>query len=497
MSSPNGGRCAIRRTFSSFYDDNAFLERLHRDVNEAQVGMAVLVHPSFPDEIELANGVATLDTNEADGHRCIHLVTQSGSVSVTNPVDGSIPEEVLLDVLASGTLRQPVPTDIRRTSSLVPLGGTVMAFPKDYRDLGTLLVQVSDGFGRITGKTSYTLDMEYKKVAPGDKTLPSGGMVIKQVRQVPEPNASPDVTPVLVNSPMDFEIFTGECELLQDTIDVFAQHRLKSRWHLETRNMTLDAGGLRGGLYGPVSVEILDGDRVRTLTDRMDLLADHGFDGTTASDTWRWGDLANPRTYRLLTKGIRAAVSSAENPIFILEDLGIQAYTPARVLALDVNYANAVTAWSQDRGSRSLGWSTKSRVYLCPCEAADPNDLLQDRTLTDRGVSIQTSFYSPPAPAGYAAWVGTTAPLKRWRQTLIAGLTSEPIVLKGYWSQTYRPEHHNLIEHFLFEPRIESGLSAVTLDELGNKNIRFIHLIIDHEADGQSTIQTYGFDAVD
>ncbi len=52
---------AIRKVFASFYNDNAFLERLKHGVNEAEVGMALLVHHSFPDEIELANGVATLE----------------------------------------------------------------------------------------------------------------------------------------------------------------------------------------------------------------------------------------------------------------------------------------------------------------------------------------------------------------------------------------------------------------------------------------------------
>jgi len=482
---------AIRRTFASFYNDNAFLERLHRDVNEAQVGMAVLVNPSFPDELELANGVATLDTNEVDGECEITLVSQLGAISVTNPEDGSIPEEVLLTVLRSGAVKQPVPSDIRRTSSLVPLGGTVMAFPKDYKDLGALLVQVSNRFSQVTGRTSYMLDLEYKKVAPGDKTLPSGGLVIKQVRPVPEPNQTEDVTPFLVNSPMEFEVFTGECELLEDTVDVFAQHRLKSRWWLETHNMTLDANSLQGGLYGQVTIEYVDEDHIRTVTEPMSVLAQHGFDGTVASDTWRWGDLATPRVYQLLTTGLRTAVSSADNPIFILEDLGTDAYTPYRVLTLDVTHDDPVMEWRQSLGS--LRWTTKNRVYLWPCQPPDPNDVLQERSFTADGTSIRTSFYYPAPPEGHPGWVGSTAPLKRWGQTVIEGLTSEPIILQGYYSQTCRPEHHNLVENFLFEPQLESGISPDILDQLRARDIRFIQLTLDHEGGTQSKIRTYGF----
>jgi hypothetical protein len=485
---------AIRQTFASFYNDNGYLERRHHDVNEALVGMAMVVHHSFPNE--LANGVATFDRGGTGGTGTLTLVTQLGEVSVTNPPDASTPETVALKVMANGTVA-PVPANIMVGSSLVPLGGTVMSWPSDYKTLAGLLIQVSNEFARVRGETSYLLDMEYKKVPPGDITLPSGGLVIKQVRPLPEPNQTADVTPFLVNVPMDFEVFTGECQLGLDTIDVFAAHRLKSRWHLETRNMALDAGSLRGGIYGRVTIEALDEDHTSTASDLMGPLASHGFDGTTATDTRRWADLANPRTIQLLTQGVRTVVSSAENPIFILADFGINAYTPYRVLAADVTYDELVTVWSRSPGTTGLDRTTKkNRIYLWPCQAPDPNDLLQERTVASNGITIHTSFYYPPPPIGWATWAGTTAPLKRWRQTVIEGLTAEPIVLEGYWSQTYRPEHHNVVEHLLFEPRLEPGISATVLDELKGKDIRFIHAIIDHQEGGQSAILTYGSGAV-
>ena len=51
---------AIRKVYASFYNLNAYLERLRHGVNESEVGMALLIHHSFPDEDEVANGVATL-----------------------------------------------------------------------------------------------------------------------------------------------------------------------------------------------------------------------------------------------------------------------------------------------------------------------------------------------------------------------------------------------------------------------------------------------------
>ena len=62
--------------------------------------------------------------------------------------------------------------------------------------------------------------------------------------------------------------------------------------------------------------------------------------------------------------------------------------------------------------------------------------------------------------------------------TTITGYTTTPIELTGYYSQTYRPEHHNVTEHFLFEPRLEPGISQTILDELEAKNIRLIHMYL-------------------
>ena len=117
--------------------------------------------------------------------------------------------------------------------------------------------------------------------------------------------------------------------------------------------------------------------------------------------------------------------------------------------------------------------------------------------MSQAGVTVQTSFYFPPPPAGRADWkgiTGATAPLKHWDRTVISGLVSEPIVLEGYYSQTYCPEHHNEVEHFLFEPRLEPGLSPKILDELATLNVRYVYVVVDNRAGGdQALITTYGF----
>jgi hypothetical protein len=490
----------IARVFASFYNDNAYLERLRHDVNEAQVGMAMLVHPSFPDEIELANGVATVQKKGADTNTEITLVTQQGAVSVTNPADGSTPEEVTVTILPSGSI---VPPKLKQPSSLLPLGGTVMAWTKDYTDLTNLLLLASGEFSEVTGQTSYMLDLEYKKVAPGSPTLPAGGLVLKQIRQVPTPDQTPSITPFLLNLPLELEVFPGEVEVLEK-IDVFADHRLKSRWTLAARNMPLDANHLDESLYSQVYLEYVDDGRIRMTTEEMSLLpqASHSFDGQAVADAWRLPDAGNPRAYRLRTTGIPTAVSQAQNPLLTLADLGAGAFNlPYKCLTLDVEYDQPVMSWRQHVWSADppsgLYMTTKDRVHLWSCPPAGPADVLQERAFAAGGISIQTSFYYPPPPVGFTDWTAHTAPLVRWGPTTIEGLTAEPIVLEGYYSRTYRPEHHNLIEHFLFEPRLEPNLSPALLEQLRELNVWLIHLILDNRPDpdsDQSQIQTYGFE---
>jgi hypothetical protein len=176
---------AIRKVFASFYNDNAFLERLRHGVNESQVGMALLVHHSFPDEIELANGVATMEKDESQQLWNISLVTQDGAVSVSNPVDGSVPEEVAIQTDPNTIISM----DLIRQSNLVILGETVMEWEADYNELTQLLVAAAEKFESVTGKSEYILDFEYKKVAAGGAAIPDGGLAVKQIREIPKLDA--------------------------------------------------------------------------------------------------------------------------------------------------------------------------------------------------------------------------------------------------------------------------------------------------------------------
>ena len=458
---------AIRKVFASFYNNNAYLERLRYGINENEVGMALLVHHSFPDEIELANGVATLEKGSGSYIK-ITLVTQEGAVSVTNPEGGAIPEVVEVEVWSFGTYLTLV-----SYSNLVPIGAYVLDWEQDYRDLADLLITASERFSQVTGKSNYMLDFEYKKVAP------EGNLVVKQIREIPQPETTENITPFLINDPKEYCTFQGEYG------NVFANHRLKSHWWIETKSLWLNAENLAECLYADVNIEYVAEGRIRQLRGRLPLwpMAGHKLGESETTDSWLMHHLQNPRKCELITRNIPLQVSLAESPILILEDFGYGGWGSDSLL-LRCEYEQEVP---------TVDWNgpTTTKVEdiaLWPCPQSQSGDTLQERTyeITD-GVRIRTSFYWPQIPEFYF-W---TFPLARWQETIIEGLTSEPIVLHGYFSQTYLPGHHNFSEFFIFEPRLEPGISKDLLDELETEDIRMIYLYADF---GTPYIDIYGFD---
>jgi hypothetical protein len=440
---------AIRKVFASFYNDNAFLERLRHGVDENEVGMGILVHHSSPDQFELANGVATLEKRQGDPNRYIKLVTQKGAVSVANPGDGSIPEEV--SVIYTSDSKMEI--TLVRSSNLVILGETVLDWPDDYNSFSSLLAAASEEFEAETGKTDYLLDFEYKKLLPGG-SLPNGGLAIKQIRVIPKYEESMNVnTAFLVNEPVHYVTFQGEGG------DIYSNHRLKSRWTISTESIWMTPENLAQSFYGDIRLEYAADGRIRTITGKLPLLpqATHSFAGTTATDGWVMHHLSNPRTYTLTTQSVKTLVGPSESPVVALRDFGIWLQKDISSLNVRVNYARP--PWP--------GQPTTDGIIICP-ELRDY--ILQQQSFTYSGISITTYFY-------YAEWESMilTYPLSHFVETRITGLTTQPIVLHGYYSQTFHPFHHNFGEEFLFEPRLEPGISQSILDELEAKNIQLIY----------------------
>jgi hypothetical protein len=461
---------AIQRVYASFYNDNAFLERLRHGVDETKVGMGVLVHHSFPDEEELANGVATLTFNFFSFGTNISgdLVTQYGATPVTNPDGSAIPEVVDAARFGSG-----ISVELKQHSSLVPLGAYVMDWRNDYVEFMRLFTQVGYGFKQFyPAKNNFLLDFEYKK----DLNL---GLVVKQVREVPRPPAT-NAVPFLVDDPVTW------CVDQQEFSDAFSNHRLKSLWTLNTKAMRLFPSNLTQTIYRDGALEYVVGTNRLTLTGAPATWpnASNSLAGDLTTDFWTTGSGANQRNWRLQTT-LLLSVSSARPPIVTGKDLQksvmVTYATPVPVLD---NQAQIITR-------------TNETVRLVPCRQLHPGAILREQTLmgtnTANGqrVTVQTSYYWPKPPGAAA---GYTAPLVSFVETRITGLTTNEIVLHDYYSQTYHPGHHNFNEEFIFEPRLDPGVPAVTVQELNAAKIQFLH--IHRRLSGRAEFTILGTDGV-
>ena len=77
-------------------------------------------------------------------------------------------------------------------------------------------------------------------------------------------------------------------------------------------------------------------------------------------------------------------------------------------------------------------------------------------------------------------------------ETTIVGLTGEPILLRGFFSQTLSFYHHPAsLGTYIFEPRLEPEIAPTQLLELKRQNIRSIYIATAEEG---FVAQILGFD---
>ncbi|MBN2313694.1 MAG: hypothetical protein JXM79_07170, partial [Sedimentisphaerales bacterium] len=436
---------AIRRVFASFYNDNAFLERLKYGINESDVGMALLVHHSFPDEIELANGVATLEKTGGT-YWSANIVSQKGAISVTNPPADAVPEEVRIDYGYHGPYSWLV-----QQSSLVSLReNTVLEWEQEYIELYELLVAAAEQYCQVVQKEDPVLDFEFKKVAP------EGKLIIKQIREIPQQADDGYATPFLFGEARMYHTLQGRGS------NVFTSHRLKSRWTLQPKNLWLSEENLHECIYTEARIEYVAGGEVREISADLSLLpeAEHTyeapqweFDQYRLIDEWHFPNICNPRRYQLRSEPLFQNV--VPDPIITSDEfqIGIEVEHALPVLIDDVN-----TTTSEET-SLYQPWQPTDQDVLEECSFDDPNT----------GVSVTVHYYMRWSMMG-----GTPTSLQI-EKTRIEGLTTEPIVLTGYFSQSVGGGAHLCPKYFLFEPALEPEISQAILDELEANNIRLIY----------------------
>jgi len=165
---------ALRRVYASLWSFAAFQERDWARVDHRACAMGVLVHPSFPDEIEAANGVAITDNPfdpPPDGQAAYYVNVQSGATPVTNPEPGTLPESFLYYKPPAGQGEMTY-----FTSSSLTAGERVLAFA-EVVELVRALGAIHEHFQRLYPEAAaFGMDVEFKLV------LPDRALVIKQAR---------------------------------------------------------------------------------------------------------------------------------------------------------------------------------------------------------------------------------------------------------------------------------------------------------------------------
>lgn len=166
---------AIRQVWASVWSPRAFEERAYRSIDHGAVGMALLVHRSFPDEE--ANGVA-LTNNPFDPsglEPAFYVNVQAGETSVVQPPEGVTTESFLYYFDRAGQ-----PTTFISRSSLVPAGERVLTAAQTFA-LGQALDRVRRAFTPAYGQDAawWAMDVEFKfDGEPGEPPA----LFIKQAR---------------------------------------------------------------------------------------------------------------------------------------------------------------------------------------------------------------------------------------------------------------------------------------------------------------------------
>jgi hypothetical protein len=170
---------AVLTVWASMWNFRAYEEREYFSIDQTQVGMALLVHHSFPDEE--ANGVAiTANVYDSSGlEPAFYINVQEGEESVVAPDPDVTTDQFLYYFELPGQ-----PAVFIQHSNLVEEGETVLTIAEMY-EMGEGLAAIHSFFQPVYGTSGgfYGMDVEFKF-----DDLDSGGeptLWVKQARPYP------------------------------------------------------------------------------------------------------------------------------------------------------------------------------------------------------------------------------------------------------------------------------------------------------------------------
>jgi hypothetical protein len=173
---------AVRTVWSSVWFFRAFEERSYRNIDHRSVGMALLVHTSFPDEE--AGGVAiTANPFDASGlEPGFYINVQAGSLSVVLPDPSITTDQFIYYFDMPG---QPI-VFIAHSNQIA--AGTTVLTTKQVHTLGIALKEIHRFWQPLYGKDPakwYAMDTEFKFDQPPDDPTGEPVLSMKQARPYP------------------------------------------------------------------------------------------------------------------------------------------------------------------------------------------------------------------------------------------------------------------------------------------------------------------------
>lgn len=149
---------AIRKVWASVWFFKAFEERSYRSIDHLAVGMALLVHRSYPDEEATGVAVTNNPFDQSGLSPAFYINAQVGDNSVVLPPVGVTTDQVLLYWDQPGQ-----PTSYLAHSNLITPGTNVLT-RSQLLELGTALSRIHEFFRSSYGDgvTWYAMDIEWK-----------------------------------------------------------------------------------------------------------------------------------------------------------------------------------------------------------------------------------------------------------------------------------------------------------------------------------------------
>jgi hypothetical protein len=311
-------------------------------------------------------------------------------------------------------------------------------------------------------KYSARLDFEYKKAL-------QGWLEIKQVREAPR-FAAQQQSYFLLNNPVTLS------SIQQVHGDLFNSHRLKSRWTIQATNAELNETNMTTATVPWVTWTRASNGALVTfsgsLTSLPNATLDVFIDWHLSTYAYHWTETtpAGPINYALTSYSEQTQTlpfgPGLMTPKDIFSSADLRAEYPQPLPYLD--------------SYQGLSFVTNADIHVEQWRSPRSNDFYFDLRFTipntPSNINIRTGFWLQGDYSGYPFLYYLYAHIIGNLETTIEGLTSEPIHLQDFFSQTFCSDHFEHSERFIFEPRLEPGISQTFLAELRAKDIAWLIL---------------------